>query len=41
VKEEDVGLHGRIIINLLFKKWDMRPLAGSIWFRIGTGGGLL
>jgi hypothetical protein len=38
---EDIGLYGRIILNYIFKKWVKETWNGLIWFRIGTGGGLL
>jgi hypothetical protein len=38
---EDPGLDGRIILRMSFMKWDVRTRAGSMWLRIGTGGGLL
>jgi hypothetical protein len=31
----------RIILKGIFKKWDGTAWTGSIWLRIGTGGGLL
>jgi hypothetical protein len=31
----------RIILKRIFEKWGGRARNGSIWFRIGTGGGLL
>ena len=38
---EDPGVDGRIILSWIFRKWDVRAWTGSIWFRIGTGGGHL
>jgi hypothetical protein len=36
---EDPDVDGRIIVRWIFRKWDMGAWTGSIWFRIGTGGG--
>jgi hypothetical protein len=36
---EDTGLDGRIILRRLFRKWDVGAWNGSMWLRIGTGGG--
>jgi hypothetical protein len=38
---EDPGVDGRIILRWIFRKWDVGVETGSIWLRIGTGGGLL
>ena len=38
---EDQGVDGRIILRWIFRKWDVGVWTGSMWFRIGTGGGLL
>jgi hypothetical protein len=37
----DPGVDERIILKLIFKKWDGRAWTGLSWLRIGTGGGLL
>ena len=37
--EPDVD--GRIILRRIFRKWDVGVWTGSIWVRIGTGGGQL
>jgi hypothetical protein len=38
---EEPGVDGRIILKLIFKKWDGMAWSGLIWIRIETGGGLL
>jgi hypothetical protein len=35
------GADGRIILRWIFMKWNVEVRTGSIWLRIGTGGGLL
>ena len=35
------GVDGRIIFRWIFRKWDLGAWNGSIWLRIGTGGGHL
>jgi len=37
----DPGVDGRIILKLIFRKWDVAVWAVSSWLRIGTGGGHL
>jgi hypothetical protein len=34
-------IDGRIILKCIFERLDVGPLTGSIWLRIGIGGGLL
>jgi hypothetical protein len=34
-------MDGRIILKLIFKKWDRETWTGLIWLRIGTGGRIL
>jgi hypothetical protein len=36
----DPGVDGRIILKLIFRKWDVEEWVGLMWLRIGTGGGL-
>jgi hypothetical protein len=38
---EDPGVYGRIILRCIFRKWGVGAWAGSVWLRIGTGGGHL
>jgi hypothetical protein len=37
----DPVVYGRIILKWIFRKWDVGVWNGSIWLRIGTGGGHL
>jgi hypothetical protein len=37
----DPGADGRMILRLIFRKWDVRVWTGSSWLRIGTVGGYL
>jgi hypothetical protein len=38
---EDLGVDGRILLRLIFRKCDVAVWNGSIWLRIGTRGGPL
>jgi hypothetical protein len=38
---EDPSIDERIILKRAFRKWDVGASTGSVWLRIGTGGGLL
>jgi len=38
---EDPGVDGMVILGWIFRKWDVVVWTGSIWPRIGTGGGNL
>jgi hypothetical protein len=38
---EEAGVDGRIMLRWIFRKWYVEALIGSIWLRIGTGGGHL
>jgi hypothetical protein len=38
---EDPGIDRRIILRRIFRTWGGGAWTGSIWLRIGTGGGLL
>jgi len=38
---KDPGIDGRIILRWISRKWDERAWTGSVWLKIGTGGGHL
>jgi hypothetical protein len=38
---EEPGIDARIILKWILDKWYWGARTGSIWVRIGTGGGLL
>jgi hypothetical protein len=38
---KDPGVDGRIILKWIFETLDEGAWTGSIWLRIGTGGGIL
>jgi hypothetical protein len=38
---EDLGVDGRIILELILEKLDGRVWTGCLWLRIGTSGRLL
>ena len=37
----DPGVDRKIILRLIYRKWDVGVWIGSSWLRIGTGGGHL
>jgi len=37
----DPGVDGSVTLRWIFRKWDVGVWTGSIWLRIGTGGGHL
>ena len=37
----DPGVDGKVVLRWIFRKWDVRVWTGSIWLRIGMGGGHL
>jgi hypothetical protein len=38
---KDSGVDGRIVLKSIFERLDEEAHTGSIWLRVGTGGGLL
>jgi hypothetical protein len=41
LSERDPGIDKRIILRLIFRKWDRGARTGLIWLGIEIGGGLL
>jgi len=37
----DPGVHGRVILRRILRKWDVGVWTGLSWFWIGTAGGQL
>ena len=35
---EDISVDGRIILKMIFKRWDGEVLPRLLWLRLGTGG---
>jgi hypothetical protein len=35
---KDPGIHGRIILRWIFRKWYLEAWTGLIWLRVGTSG---
>ena len=38
---EDISVDARIILELIFKKWNGEALPRLLWLRIGRGGRIL
>ena len=38
---KDPGIDGRMVLKWTVKNWERGAWIGSIWLKIGTGGGLL
>jgi len=38
---EEPGVDRRLILRWIFRTWDVGVWTGSMWLRIGTGGGRL
>jgi hypothetical protein len=38
---EDQAIEGRVVLNCILEKWDVRASTAFIWLWIGTNGGLL
>ena len=41
LSERDPGVDGRILLRWIFRKCDVGVWTGSIWLRVGKGGGQL